>query len=292
MPTNQGQGNARRRSLAACTHELVALMDADDISWYRRFELQLQRFLSNPSLDIVGGQISEFIGTVSNIVSRRVVPEHNDDIVRYARKRCPMNQVSVMFKQSAYQKAGGYEDWYCNEDYFLWLRMMLRGCKFANVAENLVNVRIGDAMSARRGGWRYFQSEAQLQRFMLSNKIINPLRFCYNVAVRFGGEVVLPTSVRTKVFKFFRDNPNADTSNNMMEQDAHKTHISKADFPPFSVAMCVYGKDNPDWFDQALYSVVNQSVAPNEIVLVVDGPIPQALQDVIDRYTVICGGGG
>ena len=40
----------------------------------------------------------------------------------------------------------------------------------------------------------------------------------------------------------------------------------------FSVAMCTYGKDNPQWLTAAVDSILNQSVVPSEVVLVVDGP--------------------
>ena len=42
----------------------------------------------------------------------------------------------------------------------------------------------------------------------------------------------------------------------------------------FSVSMCVYGGDDPAFFDAALGSVISQTVPPSEIVLTVDGPIP------------------
>ena len=42
----------------------------------------------------------------------------------------------------------------------------------------------------------------------------------------------------------------------------------------FSVSMCVYGKDNPEWFKTAVDSILNQTRQPNEVVLVVDGPVP------------------
>ena len=64
-------------------------------------------------------------------------------------------------------------------------------------------------------------------------------------------------------------------------------------YPPFSVAMCVYGKDNPEWFDRALQSItVDQTVKPSEIVLVVDGPVPDKIKHVIQKYTEICNRGG
>ena len=56
----------------------------------------------------------------------------------------------------------------------------------------------------------------------------------------------------------------------------------------FSVAMSVYGRDNAAWFDLALESVIEQTVRPAEIVLIVDGPVSAELDAVIDKYCVRC----
>ena len=285
---NQGHGNARRASLAHCKNELVALMDADDISLRYRFEKQLFAFKKNQNIDIVGGQITEFIGEQSNIIGKRVVPEEDSDIKSYMKKRCPMNQVSVMFKKSFVEKVGGYIDWFCEEDYYLWIRMAEANGTFANVSDTLVNVRVGDEMSLRRGGWKYFLSEAKLQGYMLKKRIISFPRYLYNIAIRFGGEVLIPNHIRTKLFKLMRKNIKKNAEIEMIE----KGNETPTEFLPFSVSMCVYGGDNPDWFDTALQSVINQTVKPDEIVLVVDGPISDSLQSVIDKYTSICNRGG
>lgn len=288
LPKNQGHGNARRASLENCTNEIVALMDADDISLRHRFEKQLAIFKRDESVDVVGGQITEFIGEPSNITGKRVVPENNAEIKTYMKKRCPMNQVSIAFKKSFYDKVGGYIDWFCEEDYYLWIRMAEGNGTFANVPDTLVNVRVGDEMSSRRGGWKYFSSEAKLQAYMLKHRIISLPRYLYNIAIRFAGEVVVPNSVRTKLFKLMRE-----TNDEVQVTDLETVNeVVKNDFPPFSVAMCVYGGDNPEWFDTALGSVIDQTVKPDEIVLVVDGPIPVAIQNVIDKYDSICKSGG
>ena len=284
LPENQGHGNARRKSLEECTNELVALMDADDISFGNRFEKQLKIFKDFDGVDIVGGQITEFIGEPENITGKRIVPENDADIKAFMKKRCPMNQVSVMFKKTFYEKVGGYIDWFCEEDYYLWLRMAEAGGIFANVPETLVNFRIGDAMSARRGGLKYFLSEAGIQKYMYSKKIISLPRFLYNVALRFGGEVILPNKIRTTLFKKLRASTEGEKLN--LQRIEHLNTIGE--YPPFSVAMCVYGGDNPEWFDTALESVILQTIQPTEIVLVVDGPIPQSIQTIIDKYTSIC----
>lgn len=49
----------------------------------------------------------------------------------------------------------------------------------------------------------------------------------------------------------------------------------------FSVLMSVYYNDNPKEFEDALLSVINQTIIPDEIVLVIDGPIPEATMEKI-----------
>ena len=291
LKTNQGHGNARRASLKNCRNNLVALMDADDISVPHRFQIQLDRFMRDQDLSIVGGQISEFIGDVSNVIGIRKVPEKHKEIIEFSKKRCPMNQMSVMVKKNAVECAGGYIDWYCNEDYYLWIRMIESGFKFENVSNVLVNVRAGEEMSSRRGGWKYFKSEAKLQTYMLRKGFIFLPRYIYNVGARFGGEVILSNKMRAGLFKLMREKnlvASAHLEEDFLNDDNKIDMLSK--YPPFSVAICVYGKDNPEWFDTALASVINQTVKPSEIVLVVDGSIPDGIQGVIDKYAEICEG--
>ena len=203
LETNQGHGNARRVGLKACRNDLVALMDADDICEPNRFEKQLKKFEEDADLSIVGGNISEFINTQDNIVGFRLVPQTDLEIKKYLKKRCPMNQVTVMFKKHAVEKVGGYIDWYCEEDYYLWLRMYLADMKFANIDDVLVNVRVGEDMYRRRGGWKYFKSEFKLQRYMKKNKIIGFVTYFMNVMKRLVIQVLLPNRIRGWVFKKF-----------------------------------------------------------------------------------------
>ena len=54
-------------------------------------------------------------------------------------------------------------------------------------------------------------------------------------------------------------------------------------YEPYSVLMTVYKKDNPDYFWQSLESMLTQSVRPDEVVVITDGPITDELQTVIDE---------
>ena len=74
---------------------------------------------------------------------------------------------------------------------------------FANLPDNLVNVRVGEEMYQRRGGMRYFKSEAKLQKYMFSHDIISFPKYCYNVAIRLAVQVLMPNNIRGWVFKTF-----------------------------------------------------------------------------------------
>lgn len=203
LERNMGHAIARQTGLDAAKNELCAVMDADDIATPDRFEKQLKAFEHHPEVSVVGGLINEFIQRPDNVVGTRIVPEHDAEIKSYLKSRCPMNLVTVMLKKSDVMKVGGYQDWYCEEDYFLWIRLALAGYKFYNIQDNLVNVRVGEEMYQRRGGNKYFRSEARLQRYMYDHSIISWPRYAYNVIIRWIVQVAMPNRVRGWVFQTF-----------------------------------------------------------------------------------------
>lgn len=200
---NTGLGNALKVAVENAKYELIARMDSDDISLPTRFETQLKYFMLNPDVDVVGGDITEFIDDESNVIGKRLVPMCNGDIREYMKVRCAMNHVSVMYKKSAVQAVGGYLDWFWNEDYYLWIRMQLNNAIFANTGTVLVNVRVGEEMYQRRGGIKYFQSEARLQKFMLNNNIISRPRYWMNISERLVLQVLMPNKLRGWIFRTF-----------------------------------------------------------------------------------------
>ncbi len=203
LEKNGGLGNALRLAVENASFDLIARMDSDDISLPTRFEEQLSFFKVNSETDIVGGDISEFVSAEENIVAYRRVPKTDKEIKEYMRVRCPFNHVSVMYKKSAVQKAGGYLDLFWNEDYYLWIRMQETGAVMANTGTTLVNVRTGRDMYKRRGGKKYFQSEKFLQKYMLNRKMIGRWTYIKNIAKRWIVQVLLPNRLRGWVFKKF-----------------------------------------------------------------------------------------
>lgn len=200
---NKGLGISLNNGLRICRNELIARMDTDDISVPERCEKQLKAFRENPSLSIVSGRIDEFIDTPDEVVGSRVVPLTHEENMEYLKKRCPLNHMATMFKKSAVIESGGYIDWFCNEDYYLWIRMAEHGCIFGNIQDTLVLVRVGADMYRRRGGKKYFKSEIALQEYMLRKKIIGPQTFFTNVLIRLIVQLMMPNWLRGWVFRKF-----------------------------------------------------------------------------------------
>ena len=202
---NNGQGMAHALAVSHANYDYIAIMDADDISVPDRFEKQLAVVAKHPEIDVIGGQIDEFIGSPENVVGIRSVPLEDHMVKRYLRRRCPFNHVTILMNTHMVKDAGNYQDWHYNEDYFLYCRMLEKGAVFCNLPDILVHVRVGEEMYRRRGGWKYFKSEARLQGWMLRHKIISLPQYCMNVLLRLCVQVIMPNWLRGFVFqKLFR----------------------------------------------------------------------------------------
>ena len=60
-----------------------------------------------------------------------------------------------------------------------------------------------------------------------------------------------------------------------------------AESEKYSVLMSLYKKEKPEYLSMALDSMLNQTVKPDEIVLVEDGPLTKELYDVLERYPML-----
>ena len=174
---NQGLGKALNEGLKHCSHDIVARMDTDDIAKPERFEKQLAVFKKHPDIDVVGAWIDEFENDISSVRSVRKLPEHQCDILTFAKRRNPINHPVVMFRKSAVLAAGGYQHFPLFEDYYLWIRMLINGAKFYNIQESLLYFRFSSEMFKRRGGWKYAMNEFRFQWMMRKLHFISILEF-------------------------------------------------------------------------------------------------------------------
>ncbi len=201
---NVGHGEARRAGINLASNDIIAICDADDINHPDRFIKQYNYLLKNQKISVVGANIHE--SNEGKLISKRSVPSSPKDVIRYCRYRCPMNQMTVMFRRQDIEAVGGYRDFYHNEDYFLWIRLINSGYLLANIPEVLVEANIDPKTFNRRGGYRYFRSEFDIQMLLLRYNITNIGIFFINIAIRILIQLLIPSSFRQVMFKkFFRN---------------------------------------------------------------------------------------
>jgi glycosyltransferase involved in cell wall biosynthesis len=181
---NVGRGEALRIALPQCSHELVAIMDGDDISKPDRFEKQIEEFKKDPNLLIIGGCIEEFNLAPGDLKQRRNVPLTNEEIRKKVRRRNPFNQMTVMFKKSAALAAGGYRHSIGFEDYDLWLRLLKLSGNAKNLKDILVDARVGNGMLDRRRGFQYIKSEICFFYRSFKEKSISLKDFILSIIIR------------------------------------------------------------------------------------------------------------
>lgn len=56
------------------------------------------------------------------------------------------------------------------------------------------------------------------------------------------------------------------------------------EYANYSVLMSVYKKEKPEYLKLSIKSMLNQTMAPSEFVLVEDGPLPDDLKCVIENF--------
>lgn len=153
LEKNVGLGLALNEGLNICKNDIVARMDADDISLNTRCEKQLKEFELDSELDIIGCAVDEFIGDEKNIVCTRTVPITNDEIYKFARQRDPFNHPTVMYRKSKVLECGGYSNLRKNQDTDLWIKMLSNKCKTKNLKESLLLFRFDEETYQRRKNW-------------------------------------------------------------------------------------------------------------------------------------------
>lgn len=198
LARNGGLGPALNAGLVRCSHDIVARMDADDLSVPRRFEVQLP--LIEAGLDVVGSALTEFATGPGGREKVRPVKVTSEEIRRGMRFRQTLNHPSVVYRASMVRSVGGYEDVPGMEDYLLFARLVQAGARMGNVAEPLLRYRVDDGAYGRRGGARMFRTELRLQREFRRMGFTSPGEYARNVAVRSVYRLV-PQELRRRAYR-------------------------------------------------------------------------------------------
>ncbi|MDR6994382.1 glycosyltransferase involved in cell wall biosynthesis [Aeromonas salmonicida] len=199
---NVGLATALNEGLKKCRNNLVARMDADDISQPLRFEQQLKFMRMHPEIDICGTFVDEIDTDTGKYISTRKVPLSHDEIVSFAKKRSPINHPSVMFKKNTVLAVGGYPEFRKSQDFALWSLLIVKHARFANINEVLLKMRTGHNMMDRRG-FSYLKFECQVMRFQHEIGFITTRQFIIFVSIRAFFRI-LPKKVKTVLYGIVR----------------------------------------------------------------------------------------
>ena len=202
LEQNVGQGKARNAGLQACKYDYIALMDSDDIADLTRFEKQIGYLEKHPEIDCIGSNITEFEGEQENIISKKVVPLTHENIFKFGKWRSPMNNMTIIYKKDKVLEVGGYNSFNFGEDYLLFAKMLMNGCKFHNFEECLVNARGGYGMLAKRIGLSRIIQEFKLFWTFYKMGYINIYEFLRNVSLKFLLRII-PTWFRSWIYNNF-----------------------------------------------------------------------------------------
>lgn len=171
--TNRGLGAALKIGAEECTGDYIFRMDSDDISDPLRFNKQIAYVEAHEEVDVLGTDISEFDKDIQEQMRVRRCPSRHEDIVKMGKKRNPMNHVTVCIKKKALMSCGSYESLLLLEDYYLWLKMIVAGCKLANINESLVYVRVGNGFDNKRSSKVRITGWQVLQNYMVEHGLIS-----------------------------------------------------------------------------------------------------------------------
>lgn len=195
---NLGLGLALQKGVLACSNEVIARMDTDDLLPKDRFEKQLVALKED--VDVVGCWSMVFEGSLDNVIAIKKMPEFHKDIVKFAHKRSPLCHPACMMRKSAVLKAGNYQHRQYYEDYNLWVRMIISGAHFYNIQEVLYFLRTNDAQLKRRGGISYLKNELKYLREFYDMGFYNVLDLFVNSNIRIVARLT-PQFIRGRVFK-------------------------------------------------------------------------------------------
>jgi len=208
-PENRGHGAARRTAVESARYEFVAIQDADDLSVPTRFERSAE-VLNETGADLVGGFIAEFVNDPDDPHSIREVPCAPSEIDEMAKIRSPVNHTTVLARRESILTVGSYRTVGQFEDYELWGRMLVNGCRIINIPVVLAKVRVDSEMYRRRGGLNHVKEEVRLQRHFLKIGFISRPRAVYNTVVR-SVPKLLPNVVRKWMYRtLFRKNSDTE----------------------------------------------------------------------------------
>ncbi|HEY8889935.1 MAG TPA: glycosyltransferase [Clostridium sp.] len=172
---NMGLVKSLNKALTYAKGEIIARMDADDISMPDRFEKQMNYLNAHPDVDFLGARCINIDEEGAELYRDSIVPEDMKLIKNCLVNVDFVNHPTWFFKKKCAEKNEGYREITCAEDYDFLLRLITNGFKLANTNEFLVRYRI------RKSG---ISQSNSLQQLLYSKHVVK----MYKDRVKYGNE--------------------------------------------------------------------------------------------------------
>lgn len=186
----EGIALALDRALTASDSELVARMDADDVSWPGRLAAQVEALHADPALAAVGGRVRLFPRGQLRDGMRRYVAWLNSLttpglVARDLFVESPLCHPATLLRRAPLAAVGGWRGGDFPEDYDLWLRLSAAGGRLGNLPATVLDWREGPARLTRTDPRYGLDRHLALKCSALAS---GPLRGAAEVAVWGAGE--------------------------------------------------------------------------------------------------------
>lgn len=158
---NMGVAATLNRGLAAAKGELIARMDADDISLPARFARQVAYLDANPEVAVLGTNVETFDenGPICTGWSATDPAQMKVDLLF----SCGLAHPSVMMRKAVIQALGGYDlDFEGMEDYELWCRVA-ENHGVTTLSEILFRYRVHGAQVTKNPSQKYMERLRRLK---------------------------------------------------------------------------------------------------------------------------------
>ena len=199
LEKNVGLAVALNEGLKACSYNLVARMDTDDISLPSRFKKQISFMHLNPNITASSAALEEF-DEYGFVFSTRNLPEKHADLVVFAKTRSPISHAAAVFSKNAVLQVGGYPLFKRSQDVALWSLLIMKGYKIANLPDKLFLVRAGADFMARNG-LKNFKSEFLVSKFQYEIGFLTKFEFLRNILIRLT-IAILPTLLKKVLYSY------------------------------------------------------------------------------------------
>lgn len=176
-PINEGCFKARTAAIEASRGDYIAIADADDINYPRRFERQYDFLKHNDHFWCCGGWADKIDQNGAKIGTMDYPVYDSEETVQMILSDPTCNPIidpSTMFRKSDFYELGGYsfeKDRDLVADMDLWFKSLLCGKKISNILTEIIKYRINPNSNTR-----LYQKEMIRQHVIVRNEFVKGIK--------------------------------------------------------------------------------------------------------------------